>query len=429
MSDNLRDYLESNGIITPAQYGFRQKSSTLDQLLDIYDRAMKGLDNRMVTKLLFLDVSKAFDRVWHHGLLYKLECLGVRGQMLEFFKSYLSDRYQRVALKGALSSWLPIRAGVPQGSILGPLLYLVFSNDLVDELETDAKLFADDTILGHTGATATECVLALQPDIDRVTRWAGRWKVSLNTLKTKCLTISRKTQEYAPLCLNGRLVEEVDHHCHLGLRLQSNGRWKRQIDHMISRSSKRLSILKYYSRWFSRKTLRQLYLSYIRPLLEYGDYVWCNICKHEEEALENIQLSAMRCITGNKIGTSHFGLYKEVDLPTLKTRRYSSRMIKFYEIMNRETPGRMNCEDYPTVGIRNPYPTRQGKDLALQVFNTELCRSSFRHSCIIDWNALPISLREVPTKSAFKLRLRPKSKPDAYYEIEWTGCQVLTCQE
>ena len=139
----------------------------------------------MVTKLLFLDVSKAFDRVWHNGLLYKLECMGVRGSLLGFFRSYLSNRYQRVALKGVLSSWLPLKAGVPQGSILGPLLFLVFSNDLVDNLNTDAKLFADDTILGHTGNTARECALALQPDINKVTQWASKWKVSLNALKNK----------------------------------------------------------------------------------------------------------------------------------------------------------------------------------------------------------------------------------------------------
>ena len=171
VSDNLRDYLEINDIITPTQYGFRRKSSTLDQLLDIYDHAMLGLDQKKVTKLLFLDVSKAFDRVWHHGLLHKLECMGVNGNLLKFFGSYLQERYQRVALRGALSSWLPLRAGVPQGSILGPLLFLIFSNDLVEDLTIDAKLFADDTILGHTGNSASEfCVTALQPDINRVTQ-------------------------------------------------------------------------------------------------------------------------------------------------------------------------------------------------------------------------------------------------------------------
>ena len=271
VSDNLRDYLEGSNIITAAQYGFRKKSSTLDQLLDVYDGAMTGLDQRKVTKLLFLDVSKAFDRVWHKGLLHKLECLGVGGRLLEFFGSYLNNRYQRVVLRGATSSWLPLRAGVPQGSILGPLLFLVYSNDLVEDITSDVKLFSDDTILGITEDTATDCVRALQPDILRVSNWASRWKVSLNSLKTKCLTISRKTQEYAPLMMNGKLVEEVEYHCHLGLRLQANGKWKRQVDHMIARASKRLSILKFYSRRFTRQPLRQLYLSYIRPLLEYGD--------------------------------------------------------------------------------------------------------------------------------------------------------------
>ena len=213
-------------------------------------------------------------------------------------------------MRGALSTWLPLRAGVPQGSILGPLLFLVYTNDLVDNLTTKVRLFADDTILGCTGANATEVAMELQPDISRITDWATHWKVSLNSMKTKCLTISRKTPEYAPLVMNGIFVEEVEYHCHLGLRLQSNGRWKRQVDYMIARASKRLSILKYYHRRFNRHPLKQLYLSYIRPLLEYGDYVWCSLHGHEEDALETIQLSAFRCITGNKLGTSHFGLYR-----------------------------------------------------------------------------------------------------------------------
>ena len=424
VSDDLRDYLEKNNIITGAQYGFRKKSSTLDQLLDVYDKMMSGLDQRKVTKLLFLDVSKAFDRVWHNGLLHKLECLGVNGGVLEFFRSYLGDRYQRVALRGVLSSWLPLRAGVPQGSILGPLLFLVYSNDLVDEISSMVKLFADDTILGVTKDSATECVLALQQDILKVSDWARRWKVSLNCLKTKCLTVTRRTPEYAPLTMNGRLVEEVDYHCHLGLRLQSNGKWKHQVDHMLARASKRLAILKYYSRRFTRRPLLQLYLSYIRPLLEYGDYVWCNIHKHEEDALEAIQLSAMRSITGNKIGTSHFGLYRELDLPTLKTRRYSARMLKFFEVLNRDTDGRLNRSDFGTVEERNPYRTRYGNDLAIQTFHTELCRTSFRHQCIVDWNALPGSLRTIVEKSRLKLKLRPRPKPEAYYGFEltrWSG--------
>ena len=269
--NTLKNYLEDNKLITPSQYGFRHGSSTLDQLIDVYHKMMEGLDSRQVTKLLFLDVSKAFDKVWHKGLLHKMENLGIHGLALGFFTSYLSNRSQRVVIKGATSTWLDLKAGVPQGSLLGPILFLIFSNDLVNDIETEVKLFADDTILGVTEITARQCALKMQPDVDRILQWAKKWKVTLNALKTKCLTISRKRSEFAPLVLDGRVVEEVSTHCHLGLRLQNSGKWRIQIDHMKSKASQRISILKYYSRRFERKPLLQLYLSYVRPILEYGD--------------------------------------------------------------------------------------------------------------------------------------------------------------
>ena len=114
VADQLRDYLESNQLLTNHQYGFRKGSSTVDQLLDLYNEITEGLDKRLVTKLLFLDVSKAFDRVWHKALIHKLECLGVTGGLLQFFRDYLSNRYQRVVMKGVLSDWLEILAGCPR---------------------------------------------------------------------------------------------------------------------------------------------------------------------------------------------------------------------------------------------------------------------------------------------------------------------------
>ena len=151
----------------------------------------------MVTKLLFLDVSKAFDKVWHRGLIYKLNRLGISGELLEFFRDYLEDRQQRVALKGALSSWITIKAGVPQGSIMGPILFLIYTNDLPTEIQSIIKMFADDTILGATGNTSEECSNILQPNIDKLAAWARKWKIKLNPSKTKCLTISRKKNMYS----------------------------------------------------------------------------------------------------------------------------------------------------------------------------------------------------------------------------------------
>ena len=427
--DRLRVYLEENNLITDAQYGFRRGSSTLDQLLDLYDNIMKNMDEKMVTKLLFLDVSKAFDKVWHKGLIYKLKRLGIEGDLLEFFKDYLEDRQQRVALKGALSSWITIKAGVPQGSIMGPILFLIYTNDLPSEIQSIIKMFADDTILGATGKTSDECSNILQPNIDQLAAWAKKWKIKLNPSKTKCLTISRKKNMYSPLILNNRIVEEVKHHCHLGLRLQDNGKWKIQIDHMISRASKRLGIMKAYGRKFGRKPLLKIYLAYIRPILEYGDYIWSNLSKSEEDQLERVQLSALRIITGTKIGTGHFGLYRELDLPKLNKRRYTSRLIKLHNVFHRTTNGRMNRSDFVTIEQRNPYPSRRQYDLTIPMVTTELCRRSFKNAGIRDWNALPESIRTIVDKTAFKKKLRCKPQPDPYYEIEDTRKgAILLCR-
>ena len=124
VSDQLRAYLKDNSLLRPEQYGFRKGSSTLDQLLDIYDKMMTSLDDKMVMKLLFLDVSKGFDKVWLEGLLHKLEVLGISGCLLSYFRSYLTGREQRVVIRGTMSSWIGLKAGVPQESILGPLLSL-----------------------------------------------------------------------------------------------------------------------------------------------------------------------------------------------------------------------------------------------------------------------------------------------------------------
>ena len=381
---------------------------------------MKNLDDKKVMKLLFLDVSKAFDKVWHKGLIYKLKKIGIKDELLAFFRDYLSDRQQRVALRGALSSWITIKAGVPQGSIMGPILFLIYTNDLPNEVSSIIKMFADDTILGAAGNTSEDCANTLQPNIDKLAAWAKKWKIKLNPSKTKCLTISRKKNLFSPLILNNRLVEEVQSHCHLGLRLQNNGKWKNQIDHMVSRASKRLGILKAHGRRFGRKPLLKLYLAYIRPILEYGDYIWSNITKEEEERLEKVQLAAIRIITGNKMGTGQFGLYRELDLPKLTVRRYTSRLIKFYDVFHRTTRARMNRNDFETIDQRNPYPSRRRNDLTIPMINTELSRRSFKNAGIRDWNALPCSFREITEKKLFKRKLRTKPNPDPYYAVEDT---------
>ena len=156
-------------MLSSFQSGFIPGDSTLNQLTYLYHTFCEALDSGKEVRSVFCDISKAFDRVWHAGLLYKLEAAGVTGEVLNWFKSYLSDRRQRVILPGVSSVWNCIRAGVPQGSILGPLLFLLFINDIVNGIDSNIRLFADDTSLFIIVDNAPCAAACLNFDLDRIT--------------------------------------------------------------------------------------------------------------------------------------------------------------------------------------------------------------------------------------------------------------------
>ena len=220
------------------------------------------------------------------------------------------------------------------------------------------KLFADDTILMATCLSSEDCVRCLQPDRDRISAWATLWKITMNPMKTKCLTVSRLPFEYAPLMLQNTFIEEVTSHQHIGVTLQLNGKWGKQISKMIERAESRIYILKGHARKLGRGPLRPLYLAYIRPILEHACIVCGNIIVEESDRLESIQRTALRLITGSKLGSNRGQLYKELDLPLLNQRRWALRLCKLWEILHRDTPGTLNSSSFPKINERNPYSTR-----------------------------------------------------------------------
>ena len=174
------------------QSGFLPGDSTVNQLTFLYNTFCQALNSGKEVRAVFCDISKAFDHVWHVGLLHKLKASDVTREILDWFKHYLSDRKQRVVLPGAISDWVFIRAGVSQGSILGPLLFLIYINDIVTDIGSNIRLFADDTslyIVVDDPVTATNCI---NTNFDKISRWAATWLVSFNPAKSESLLISRK---------------------------------------------------------------------------------------------------------------------------------------------------------------------------------------------------------------------------------------------
>ena len=253
----VNSYLTGNKLLNPKNAGFKKGDSTVNQLLYITDKIAANLDQGKEVRMVFLDAAKAFDKVWHKGLLFKLRQIGLSQNFVSWFTSYLTGRRQRVVINGASSPLLPIEAGVPQGSILGPLLFLVHVNDITDNLATDANLFADDTSLLEIVADPVLSAKRLNNDLSNLSIWAKQWLVSFNPSKTEVLTFTNKRNppNHPVLYLDGNPLREVDTHIHLGLTLTRSLSWSKHIQKIVCKASQRINIMRHLKYLLGRKTL------------------------------------------------------------------------------------------------------------------------------------------------------------------------------
>ena len=212
----LFNFVRDNDILSALQSGFIPGDSTVNQLIDIYNTSCKSLDELKEVRAVFCVVSKAFDRVWHTGLLYKLESIGISDNLVLWFSDYLSESKQRVVIPGATSSWKSIKAGVPQGSILGPLLFLIYFNNIVDDIHSCIRLFADDTSLYIIDDNPIQAAETLNTDLAKIHAWASKWLVTFNPSKSESIILSRKTNKplHPPLIMDQQVINEVTSHKH-----------------------------------------------------------------------------------------------------------------------------------------------------------------------------------------------------------------------
>ena len=220
----LYNFLSEICFLYKFQSEFRPCHSTVNQLLYIVHQIYCAFEAGKEVRVVFLDISKAFDKVWHTGLLKKLEALGVRNPLLQWFESYLENRMQRVVVEGQSYEWEKVGSGVPQGSVLGSLLFLIYINDLTDELESCSFIFADDTTLFEVVDDPMDSGQLLNDDLTKISWWSDRWLVTMNPSKTRSMTFSNKRERlnHPVLSMGGCDIEEVDIYTHLCLTLQNN---------------------------------------------------------------------------------------------------------------------------------------------------------------------------------------------------------------
>ena len=226
-----------------------------------------------------MNISKAFDEVWHEGLLYKLESLGVSGNLLNLFCSFLNDRNQRVVLNGQLSDWAPILAGVPQGSILGPLLFLIYINDLPDNLNSLIKIFADNNSLFCTVYDPNHSAKVLNDDLNKISEWAYKWKMLFNpdlTKEAQEVILSRKNIETDHAIVNFIETSVVRTTCqkHFRIHLDEKLNFNHHINKKITKENKGIGLIRKLAHVLTRQSLITIYKSFIQPHLDYGDMIY-----------------------------------------------------------------------------------------------------------------------------------------------------------
>jgi hypothetical protein len=212
----------------------------------------------------------------------------------------LSDRKQRIVIEGQCSSWLSVEAGVPQGSVLGPLLFLIYINDISNNIVSDCFLYADDTFLLEIVDNLSPSDSRLNKDLNSINQWSMEWLMELNPTKCESITFSTKHNRLPQpiLYLNGTALREVDSHSHLGLTFTSNFSWSKHILSIHKKASKRMNALKRVKYKLNRSTLICLYKSLIRPLMAYADVIWDGCSIEEANLLEAVQYESARIVTG-----------------------------------------------------------------------------------------------------------------------------------
>ena len=226
------------------QHGFRKGHSCQTQLLTAVNDWALTINQGQSTHAIFLDFAKAFDTVAHQRLLLKLENLGIRGNVLNWIKGFISNRHQRVLLNGETSSWQPVISGVPQGSILGPLLFILYINDIGNNLKSPIKLFADDCVVYRRIVTRSHCI-ELQVNLHTLYRWTQDWQLGLNKSKCKSmdLTNKRKPVNFS-YSFNNTNLEQVKTYKYLGVILDGKLSWAEHVNQVKTTAMRTLNLLR-----------------------------------------------------------------------------------------------------------------------------------------------------------------------------------------
>ena len=404
MHRKLLRHLLDNDILSSRQFGFRPGSSTQEALLAATHDWHRCLDRGQSSAALFLDLSKAFDRVPHSKLLCSLSHVGVTGPLLQWFRSYLSNRCQRVVLNGHSSTSLPVTSGVPQGSILGPLLFITYINSLAKlDLShgTSIILYADDILLYRTLATSNDNA-QLQLDVNKIEAWISSSGLAINPSKSTLLIISRQRIKPAvSIWINSTLVPCSNNVTYLGVTISSDLRWNEHVLNTCKSAKQKLGLLYRNFHQADRHTLCHLYKTLVLPKLDYCSSIWDPHTVTSINNLESVQAFAAKLCTKSWSARSS-NLISSLHWPSLRSRRSRFKVLLSRRIIQNESL--IPSSFYHPAHHHNPR-TDNSMPVAVPFARTSCFKHSFTVSSCRLWNSLPDTVITLPSRLSFRAAL------------------------
>ena len=285
------EFVDQNSILSPNQFGFRKGLSTESAIIQFIDNVHKGLNKRHHTVAVFMDLSKAFDVLSHNILFKKLEHYGFRGKFLDLLMSFISNRKYFVSANGFISDTKTVNIGVPQGSTLGPLLFLLYINNMCNSSSIlNFTQFADDTTMTHSGPNLEVLTNEIEKELEKVLDWLLANKLIINLTKTHTMLFTNKRVERKiTIKAHNTNLEQKSECKFLGIIVDENITWKSHINHISSKISKTLAILRLLKYTFPKHILKTLYMSLIQPYLNYCNVIWGAADKTTIEPLSILQ--------------------------------------------------------------------------------------------------------------------------------------------
>ena len=415
IASNLVKHLDSNGLMYELQHGFRERCSCETQLASLVEDLAHRSSQDKQTDLILLDFSKAFDKVNYLKLIQKLHPYGVRGPTLRWIQAFLSNRQQRVVVDGENSDSVPVTSGVPQGSFLGPVLFLAYINDLPQDVVSQVRLFADDTAIYLTIESQhdSDC---LQHDLDLLQTWESKWDMEFNSSKCQVIRVTTsRTPFNTEYILHGQVLEVVTSARYLGVDISSNLSWNTHVNRVTANANRSLGFIKRNVKTKSSKVREMAYQTLVRPQMEYASTIWDPHTKRNTYKVEMVQRRAARWTMNDYARTSVSSLLHELDSQTFEERRSVARLCLFYKVVN-------GLVAVPLPDYIQPRTHRISKYCHSMTFRQiHTGKDSYKYSffplTVVKWNTLPETAVTSPSLDSFKAEIGMLQFPKPYIHV------------